>query len=483
MTTNPLNVDTPSSALDLQAGASQYQTNFRFSSALQSPSGSSSRPSLHQEVMKSQILREFKSATFLVDLTTEGAPFHADSNDVQAVLGRLRHHYGTTDTTLLSDDDSSVDSPRFPPSGFQKEGKSYKPLIHFLNVIVRATNECLLPSPRYLRGLHFDHHGREMEEIYNSRRPLKPDALGLLHSPISHQQKLSWKDVAIIVEVKDQVPELIQQLSTYAHCYLAVDRRRSFATAIGFNHKSLQIFFFAFHRSGLSSSGPISLRTSEGFQTVVKHMVGILSIPDEEAFGLDMTRHGNVYRINDRDYDIVRQICVRNSVRGRATVVYSLKCTQFPISSITHLTYASCPVHTTGAQDNPVNLRSRTLMLAGGVTQLPDRIVYKLSYQTEGHTFEGPLFSGFLGQFGIVDVVGFQLCAPEEPFGNTEYLIRNGSLWNFTQGVTGTPEKRRLHCTAMSFECLPLLDTSDKEAGIPTPTELLETILHAMIGK
>ena len=119
------------------------------------------------------------------------------------------------------------------------------------------------------------------------------------------------------------------------------------------------------------------------------------------------------------------------------------------------------------------------------MTELPDRIVYKLSYQTEGHTFEGPLFSGFLGQFGIVDVVGFQICGPEEPFGNTEYLIRNGSFWNViqAQGATGTPKKRHVHCTAMSFEGLPLLDTSDKEAGIPTPAELLETILHAMIGE
>jgi hypothetical protein len=42
--------------------------------------------------MKSQILREFKRATFLVDLTAEGALFHADSDTVQAVLGRLRDH-------------------------------------------------------------------------------------------------------------------------------------------------------------------------------------------------------------------------------------------------------------------------------------------------------------------------------------------------------------------------------------------------------
>lgn len=154
------------------------------------------------------------------------------------------------------------------------------------------------------------------------------------------------------------------------------------------------------------------------------------------------------------------------------------------------------PVHPTKAQDDQVDLsvrdrklRSRTLKLADGVTELPDRIVYKLSYQTEGHTSEGPLFSRFLGQFGIIDMVGFHTCGQDEPFGNTEYLIQNASFWDFSQsqGKTGVPipipEKRYLQCTAMSFECLPLLDTLDKETGIPTPTELLETILHAMIGE
>ena len=117
------------------------------------------------------------------------------------------------------------------------------------------------------------------------------------------------------------------------------------------------------------------------------------------------------------------------------------------------------------------------------MTALPDRIVYKLSYQTEGHRSEGQLFSAFRGQFGIIDVIGFYICGQEEPFGNTESLVRNGSFWDFTQGGSGTPEKRYLHCTAMSFECLPLLDVFNKEAGIPSPAELVETILHAMIGK
>jgi hypothetical protein len=164
--TVPFSVDTPSPA---QAGISQYQLNLRFSNDSQLPSSSDSDASLNQKVMKNRIRREFKGSTYLVDLSAEEAIFYAHPDRIQAVLGRLRHHYGLTDATLLSDEDSSVDNPRFPLGGFQ--GTSYKPLVHFLNVIVHATNDCLPPGPRYLRGLHFDHHGREMEEIYNSHEP------------------------------------------------------------------------------------------------------------------------------------------------------------------------------------------------------------------------------------------------------------------------------------------------------------------------
>ncbi|KAH8999062.1 hypothetical protein EDB92DRAFT_2111150 [Lactarius akahatsu] len=48
--------------------------------------------------------------------------------------------------------------------------------------------------------------------------------------------------------------------------------------------------------------------------------------------------------------------------------------------------------------------------------------------------------------------------------------------------VRSGPLRSKLHCTAMALEGLPLLDTSDKAAGIPTPAVLMETILHSMIG-
>jgi hypothetical protein len=273
-----------------------------------------------QTEIKNLILHEFGRATFLVDLTAEGAPLHADLNEVQEVLNHLRHR-NITHHTLLGNDDSTEGAPRLPLKGFSTELKSYGPLTHFLNIIVRTAEECL--APRYLTGLRFRLHGVEMRDTYDSLKPLKPDILGLVHSP-PDQQKISWNDVVITIEVKKNELELIQQSSTYARCYLAADRRRSFSITIAIDHNKLRFRFLVFHRSGMSSSHEISLHSEAGFQSIVKHMVGILSIADEKAFGLDATRFKDVFRINDENYEIVRRIHQRNSVRGRATAVYSV---------------------------------------------------------------------------------------------------------------------------------------------------------------
>lgn len=272
--------------------------------------------------MKLQILREFRRATFYADLTAKKAPLHATSTDVKKVLNGLQTHHIAEDT-LLGNDDSTEDAPRFPPGGFKAETNSYGPFTHFLNAIIRAARECL--DERHLKGLQFYPHGVEMQSTVDSPKPLKPDILGLVHPPPHLPLKVSWIDVAIVVEVKSRQLELVQQLTTYARNYLAVDRRRSFSIAIAFDHKKLKMQFLVFHRSGISSSPELSLSSKPEFQSIVKHMVGILLIPDEETFGLDMTRSGSIYHINNRCYKIVRPIHERKSVRGRATAVYSLR--------------------------------------------------------------------------------------------------------------------------------------------------------------
>jgi hypothetical protein len=157
--------------------------NQRHTVASDSPTSSGmpeSQESHTQEKINNLVVKELRCATFFVDLTNQDAVFHADSNDVQAVLHRLQGHYNLTSNTLLGGGASSETSPRFPPGGFGKESHSYEPLIHLLNMIVRATNDCLPATQRYLHHLRF-HSGRiEVEENYGSIKALKPDGVGLV---------------------------------------------------------------------------------------------------------------------------------------------------------------------------------------------------------------------------------------------------------------------------------------------------------------
>jgi hypothetical protein len=283
-----------------------------------------SQESHTREKINNLIMKQLSCATFFVDLTNQDAVFHADSNDVQAVLHRLQGHYNLTSNTLLGGGASSETSPRFPPGGFGKESHSYEPLIHLLNMIVRATNDCLPATQRYLRHLRF-HSGRiEVEENYGSIKALKPDGVGLVVD-LPAERKISWRQVEVVIQVKSQIPILVKQAATYARCCLVNNQRRSFAIAIGFDHKRLIVCFLVFHRSGLSSSRPLFLGTQEGFEDVVKHIVGMLSIRDEAGYGLDVTRSQDILSINDRCYQIIGLLYMHDTLCGRSTVVYNLK--------------------------------------------------------------------------------------------------------------------------------------------------------------
>ncbi|KAH9040779.1 hypothetical protein EDB85DRAFT_1925459, partial [Lactarius pseudohatsudake] len=246
-----------------------------------------------------------------------------------------------------------------------------------------------------------------MGDILDSGEPLKPDILGLLHPRTPDDPKTVWEDVAVVIKVKDHSVKTVKQLATYARNHLSLNRRLA-----------LTLRFLCFHRSGVSASELLTLKEEDGFRSVVKHMVGILSIRDEAGFGLDSTRVNETYHLNGRYYDIVRTIQNRDSIRGRATAVIP----EWP---------------------------SRELTLVDEVPQLPEKM-------TKDHPPEGTLPS--------------------------PHHLLNAQFWKVVDGSpVRSPEIKQLHCTAMGLEGLPLLDNSDNAAGIPTPAVLLETILHSMI--
>ena len=137
----------------------------------------------------------------------------------------------------------------------------------------------------------------------------------------------------------------------------------------------------------------------------------------------------------------------------------------------------------------PCDLESRTLTLSEGITHLPDEFTYKLTYPVKGQSQEGPLLSKFNGQFGIADVIGYHNCGPEEPHGSTRGLLKDAESWKVfglqdaPEGRRREPEERGLQCIALLGKGEALIDLQNPHGDKPSPGELLESILHAIIGK
>ena len=131
------------------------------------------------------------------------------------------------------------------------------------------------------------------------------------------------------------------------------------------------------------------------------------------------------------------------------------------------------------------------LTLSAGVDQLPDDFTYKLTYQVKDRSQEGQLFSQFNGQFGIADIFGYHICEPEDLHGSTKRLLDGAEFWDVFKeqdlshvpGGERQPEERQLQCIALSGGGKALMDLHDTDGGTPSPDELLECILHAIIGK
>ena len=280
--------------------------------------------------MKVRIEDELKGATFHVDLTTGNSILPVDSTVVENVIDHLL----PTFQELTSGGESSATNPRFPVEGSRTEPESYEPITHVLNKII-DTASGHIPQQSHLSGLRFHTSGYTMKESYESFKGLKPDIVGTigevptrtkeLAKVSTNNPELSWEQVEVAVESKATVRDMVRQSGTYARCCVLGNERRFFSLGIGFQWKKLEAYVFAYHRAGLSSSHPLDLKTLEGFNGLVRHIVGILSFKEEAAYGLDPTRFQNIFRINNRYYEIVHPLHVRGTLRGRSTIVHSLQ--------------------------------------------------------------------------------------------------------------------------------------------------------------
>jgi protein kinase-like protein len=281
------------------------------------PSMSGSQDPRPQNIIEKEIM----GATYHVDLTAKNSILSAEPRTVRAVTRDLK----ATLEHLTDEGGSSPTDPRLPKNGFRDEPSSYEPFVQLLNKIIDTASKHISPSHGPLGQLRFHKFGKEVKETYGSQKGLKPSGVGILGPLPTKTGDLSWEHIEVSIECKGRVKRMVRQSGTYARCCLITNQRRFFSLVIGFNFSTLEAYVFLFHRSGLSSSRPLKVTTREGFEGLVGHIVGILSIKDEAAYCLDPTRFQNMFCINNRYYEVVCFLHVRNSLRGRATVVYSLQ--------------------------------------------------------------------------------------------------------------------------------------------------------------
>ena len=277
---------------------------------------------------------ELKYATYFVDLTEKDRILYADPRIVDTVITDLQATFQTL--TSGGNSESSAANPRLPETSFFCETEPYEPLSHLLNKIIDTASPYI--SQSHLRGLRFHPFGGEVNEIYGCQRRLKPDGVGIIgdlprpKEPTDETARrglrkrvISWNQIEVVFESKANVKDMVLQSGSYARLCMLSNQRRSFSLGIGFQYKALEAYVFVFHHAGLSSSRALNISTQEGFNGLVKYIVGILSIKDEAAYGLDLTRIGNFFHINNRYYESVCLLHMRGSMRGCSTIVHKLQ--------------------------------------------------------------------------------------------------------------------------------------------------------------
>lgn len=167
--------------------------------------------------------------------------------------------------------------------------------------------------------LHVGERDGEPEGSWNA---LKPDLL-MFSGELLSNEDFSWSLVDAIMEVKDDWPDLLWQAATYADCMFAapvtpMQIYRRFVMALLFNHKTMEFSFACFHRSGCTRTPPISITTQEGFDRLIRILVGIKSIASMEAAGYDESAMSGPLL---KKYKFGKVICQREGVSGRKTIL------------------------------------------------------------------------------------------------------------------------------------------------------------------
>jgi hypothetical protein len=242
----------------------------------------------------------------------------ADDTVVRSVLHDLeRKEVWYTNSELLKaravKDQTGHTVAATAPAG---EKGHYQPLVD----IFMAVKASFIATRGNATGFHLDHvmlaYDRPTADAVGDAAPIKPDVVLATH----WNKSLLWRDIMIPIEVKIDWRQMLKQIFTYARAVF-VKQDRYFVLCILYNFKQKALRFCFCTRSGIVSSPMLHLAKDEGFRAFVRGLVGILSLENEAAAGIQPSQDivNWLRTFTGASYVKTERLMIRTALRGRGT--------------------------------------------------------------------------------------------------------------------------------------------------------------------
>ncbi|GJJ08913.1 hypothetical protein Clacol_003133 [Clathrus columnatus] len=114
---------------------------------------------------------------------------------------------------------------RLPPVTVSEEEEHYQPFVERLNAIKDSLADRGYMKNSIYHRVKFEVYDRLMAGGVGNDAPLRPDALARIPSGI-HDDKVFWEDVELCVEVKNKYGDMVAQGATYARSIFYAQRSR-----------------------------------------------------------------------------------------------------------------------------------------------------------------------------------------------------------------------------------------------------------------
>jgi hypothetical protein len=199
----------------------------------------------------------------------------------------------------------------------------YPPFAKLLNDTFRTTataRDALgNKAGSYYNSLQFSTYDRETADGIDGAHALKPDLVSC-DEDVPSSRKVFWREIRILVEVKDSWSDMVTQAATYGRCMFAASSGRQYVLVITLHHPSREVRFLFFHRGGLTSSPIFDLTNEDGFGMFVHAMASLAAVNDQVSGGMDDSFNnsqiylpvGGIWKVDD-------WLFTGKCIRGRAT--------------------------------------------------------------------------------------------------------------------------------------------------------------------